>query len=574
MEGISEAVFVLFIVHLSRYCNMKRKNDFDVIILGSGIAGTTLASILAKHGFSVLLLEKGTHPRFAIGESMGVLTSMWMWINGEHFGVPEIKYLSNVDTMRQYVSPNCGVKRGLGFLYHQEGASQNPNEAHAIVAPALSFISESHLFRPDVDHYMVKTAINYGVVYRDLSEVMAIDFQEDSVKVRIQDGEEYSARFLVDGAGYRSPVARMFDLREKPTRLRTDSRGIFTHVKGLRPYDTCIHREDLPGLSCGWHEGTLHHVFDGGWMWIIPFDNHEKAESPLCSIGLMLDNRKFPKTDLSPEQEFQSIVSRFPSVANHFQGMEPVREWVSTDRIQYSSTSAVGHRYALLNHSYGFIDPLYSRGLISTFETVFFLGNRLLAALKDNDFSVDRFQAVDTVQASRIDNNDQILYNTFRSMSHFSLWNAITQLWLAKLVVDDIHLLDVCINYMSGKSSAFVDLNNEEPCPNAKGPFSQGLKNLFDGYEAILDRVDSGSLAAEEGANQMLSLLSQFELPKSVFSWGDPAARHIDLNAKPDLIKPLVFAAHQDAPQALQEGLFYTRPSLFNYEKSKNLVFS
>ncbi|MGK7876737.1 MAG: NAD(P)-binding protein [Xenococcaceae cyanobacterium] len=100
---------------------MQANKQFDTIILGSGISGTALASILANHGFSVLLLEKGTHPRFAIGEAMLPESSMWMWIVGERFGVPELKNLSNVKTVRQHVSSSCGVKRLLGFLYHKEG---------------------------------------------------------------------------------------------------------------------------------------------------------------------------------------------------------------------------------------------------------------------------------------------------------------------------------------------------------------------------------------------------------------------------------------------------------------------
>jgi FADH2 O2-dependent halogenase len=41
---------------------------FDVAIPGSGVAGPVLASILGKRGFRVLL-ETGTHPRFAAGEA-------------------------------------------------------------------------------------------------------------------------------------------------------------------------------------------------------------------------------------------------------------------------------------------------------------------------------------------------------------------------------------------------------------------------------------------------------------------------------------------------------------------------
>ncbi|MDZ8225137.1 MULTISPECIES: NAD(P)/FAD-dependent oxidoreductase [unclassified Nostoc] len=537
---------------------MKKNKHFDTIILGAGIAGTTLASILAKNGFSVLLLEKGTHPRFAIGEAMLPESALWMWIVAERFGIPELKNLTQVETIQQYVSSGCGVKRLLGFVYHKQGEKQNPDEAHQLISPSSSLISESHLFRPDVDHYMLKVAINYGVEYHDLTEVQDIDFQEDGVQVRIKDGEEYSARFLVDGSGFRSLVAEKFNLRENPTRLRTNTRGIFTHVANLPGYDDCIPQEDLPGQSCKWQEGTLHHVFDGGWIWVIPFDNHSLSESSLCSVGLMLNGYKYPKKDIDPEQEFYSIIEQFPSIAKHLKDLKPVRKWVSTDRIQYSSTDAVGHRYALLSHSYGFIDPLYSRGFISTFETVHSLAGRLLEALKDDDFSVERFTHVEKLLATKIDHNDQILYNTFRSMSHFPLWNAMTQLWLAYLILSDVYLFRSCLKSIaSSSSSPFIELDQEEPYPMAKAPFAETFQTVLDSYEVLLDKVDAGEIPVEEAANQMLSLLKQSDmLPQSVYPWGNPQARHVDFRAYPEPIKPLVSSGADDIPLALLKEFF------------------
>lgn len=544
---------------------MQQNKHFDTIILGAGLAGTTLASILAKQGFSVLLIEKETHPRFAIGESMGPLTSMWIWINSERFDVPELKNLISVKAIREHVSSGCGIKRTLGFLYHNEGETQNPNQSHLFITPP-STISESHLFRPDVDHYMLKVAISYGVEYRDLTEVQQIDFQEDSVQIRTKNGEEYTARFLVDGSGYRSLVAEKLNLREKPTRLRNNSRSIFTHVTNLRPYDECVSEKDLPELSCRWHDGTLHHVFDGGWMWVIPFDNHKLSESSLCSIGLMLDGYKFPEKDMNPEQEFQTIVNRFPSIAEHLKGIKPVRKWISTDRIQYSSTNAVGHRYTLLSHSYAFIDPIYSRGLISTFETVHSLAGRLIQALKDDDFSIERFAYVNKLLAARIDFNDRLIYNTFRAMSHFSLWNAVTQLWLANLVLDDIYLFRNCIRCMSSGNLSFLAELEEEKfypetgIPSSEGfrtPFAKSFKALVDGFEVLLDKVETRELLTEEAANQMLTLLKQSEiLPKSIYPWGTPVAQHLDVGANLPLIQELIFAGQEDAPVALLEKLF------------------
>jgi len=47
-----------------------------VAIVGSGFAGSLLARILAVQGHDVVLLERGTHPRFAIGESSTALETL------------------------------------------------------------------------------------------------------------------------------------------------------------------------------------------------------------------------------------------------------------------------------------------------------------------------------------------------------------------------------------------------------------------------------------------------------------------------------------------------------------------
>ena len=66
------------------------KTNFDVIVLGSGLAGSVLASCLARNGAEVLILDTDTHPRFAIGESTIPYTSMMMRLVSERYDVPEI----------------------------------------------------------------------------------------------------------------------------------------------------------------------------------------------------------------------------------------------------------------------------------------------------------------------------------------------------------------------------------------------------------------------------------------------------------------------------------------------------
>src|SRR5215475_5891576 len=140
---------------------MASQRQYDIIMIGTGLAGTTLATILAKHGLQVLMLEKDTHPRFAVGESMTPFCSLWLWIIGERYGIPEIQHLSHMQRLHQHVSLMCGMKRTLGFLYHRKGKVQDPGEAHKMIPSQSPFTFESHLYRPDVDLYILQTAILY-----------------------------------------------------------------------------------------------------------------------------------------------------------------------------------------------------------------------------------------------------------------------------------------------------------------------------------------------------------------------------------------------------------------------------
>ena len=293
---------------------------YDVAVLGSGIAGSTLAAILGRQGFRVLLLEKGTHPRFAVGEAMQPQSSMLMWILGERFDVPEIGNISSTEKILTRVTRNCGVKKTFGFLYHEEGKTQDPAQAHLLVPPQTPLVSESHLFRQDIDEYLMQAAVKYGADYRDRTDVEDFEINDDGVVLRTSDGEEFRARFLVDGTGHKSVVANKFGLRPEVPDLRTQSRTIFTHMVGLDRYDDTIPPEDRPGLSRGWYEGTLHHMIDGGWFWIIRFDNVPGSESNITSVGLTLDMNKYPqRNDITPEQEFHEIVARYPSIAKHLE---------------------------------------------------------------------------------------------------------------------------------------------------------------------------------------------------------------------------------------------------------------
>ncbi|MEM9510659.1 MAG: NAD(P)/FAD-dependent oxidoreductase, partial [Cyanobacteria bacterium P01_E01_bin.35] len=365
--------------------NTSTKEQFDVIILGSGIGGSTLATVLAKQQAKVLMIDKGTHPRFAIGEAITSHTEHLLSLLSHYYSVPELENLSSFKTIQENISTSaCGYKRSFGFLYHRDGKEQSPQERIQ-----WGVGNSSHLFRQEVDHYLVKLAVKYGAKLLTNTNVVDLDIDEKEVVIKTETGEQFNANYLVDASGYNSIIAKRLNLRENPTRFKTHSRTIFTHMVGVKPVDDCLQANNESIMP--WHHGTAHHVFDGGWMWVIPFNNHDESTNPICSVGLNLDTRQYPKTEISPEQEFQNFIARFPSIAAQFETAKLVRNWISTNRLQYSSPSCMGTRFYLLPHASGFIDPIFSPGLIQTFTTILPLAALILKAIDSNDFSSEQF---------------------------------------------------------------------------------------------------------------------------------------------------------------------------------------
>ena len=85
------------------------QKKYDVAIIGSGMGGSTLATVLARQGLAVIVFEGGAHPRFAIGESMILETSEVMRALAEFYDVPELAYYSS-ENFYHYIGNSHGVK--------------------------------------------------------------------------------------------------------------------------------------------------------------------------------------------------------------------------------------------------------------------------------------------------------------------------------------------------------------------------------------------------------------------------------------------------------------------------------
>ncbi|MEO1392244.1 MAG: NAD(P)/FAD-dependent oxidoreductase [Cyanobacteria bacterium J06634_5] len=416
-------------------------NQFDVAIIGSGIAGSTLAAVLARQGLSVILFEAGSHPKFAIGESMILETSEMMRSLAENYDIPELAYFSS-ENYFEHIGTSHGIKRHFSYAHHSEGQRFNPLRILQAVIPKQPHGHELHLYRQDTDYFLMTVAIRYGAKVLQNTPVQSVEIDESGVTLQTCKGQQFTAEYVVDAGGFRSLLAEQFDLRHH--NLQTHSRAIFTHMVGV----PCFHEVTIPRESYQipfqLSEGTLHHVFEGGWLWVIPFNNHAKSTNPLCSVGLMLDPRVHPaQPDISAEAEFFQFIERFPSIASQFQQAKAVRSWTRTGRIQYGAKQVVGDRFCLLGQAAGFVDPLFSKGLYTALTCTAILADRLLAAKTAGDYSATFFKPVERVTQAHLRANDRLVAYAYKSFTDHRLWSAFSVLWLTGAYLELVKLINV-----------------------------------------------------------------------------------------------------------------------------------
>lgn len=496
-------------------------HKYDVAILGSGIGGSMLACILAKHGLSTLLIEELTHPRFAIGESLIPETGVRLRILAEKHGVPEIGWLGSFHALRDNVSSACGVKRSFSFLYHREGERHRPEETNQLPTLTPPFGPDSHLFRQDTDAYLASMAVKYGADFRQALKIASLEFAGDEVRLNTAAGEQIRASFLIDGGGMRSHVSTQLNLRDATPRFRTDTRALYNHFIDVKPADLLLEGgKKVTPSPLG--QGTMHHIFDGGWIWVIPFNNHRESTNPLTSVGMMLDRRKYPAPQGPPEDEFRSIIARFPSIQKHFEGARPVRPWVGSGRIQYSQKTLLAPRVIQLPHAACFVDPLFSSGMSVLTVAVDLMAEALLDAFRDDDFATERFRRIDEVVNTGFDHYDTIVSRSFDAFASYDLWNAWNRNWAMGNFLGTFGPLANLLRYLKTKDRHYLDVTTE---PGNIGVLSSHLPDVRAAILASSDDIGEavgGRISHREANQRIFARLGALKFLPPYMGFGKP----------------------------------------------------
>ncbi|MFZ0750617.1 MAG: tryptophan 7-halogenase, partial [Pyrinomonadaceae bacterium] len=504
---------------------MEDNQEYDVIILGTGIGGTMLGAILARHNLNVLMIDSESHPRFAIGEATTPDTNFRLKLLALKYEIPEIAFLSAFQPLRDYISPACGVKRAFSFLYEREGIDQIATETHQYPTIAPPMGPDCHFFRQDTDAHMMAVAVSYGAKVRQQTRIADIDIQEDHVTLTSEKGQTFRGKYLVDGTGMKSVLSHKFDLRDDPDKFRTNTRAIFTHMVGVRHYDQVGAPRSEHGFKYPFSQSTLHHVFEGGWFWIIPFNNHQDSTNPLCSVGLVLNRRIHPETGMDAEEEFWSYVRKFPAMVRQFEGAQAIRGWVSTGRLQYGSKNITGHRYSLLSHAGFFIDPLYSTGLALTTAWVDLLGGQLLKAFETGDFSVESFEHLNQFFRNNISYADEVVSSSFVAFRDFDLWDAWYRIWVVGLLIGTSLNAGLYLKFRAKKDRKILEQTGIEPYSVLLGGKFPEFQKLYRVALAEMDRVRDGETSPAEAAKNIRALFKGIKYVPTYWRWHDPAVR-------------------------------------------------
>jgi FADH2 O2-dependent halogenase len=140
---------------------------FQVVVVGSGFAGSLIAMIAHRLGLSTALVERGRHPRFVIGESSTPLANLLLEELANDYDLPFVRPLCKWGSWQEKTSHlACGLKRGFTFYHHELGQPFRPDPERQrqllVGASPREQVADTHWYRPDFDHYLVQQAQTLG----------------------------------------------------------------------------------------------------------------------------------------------------------------------------------------------------------------------------------------------------------------------------------------------------------------------------------------------------------------------------------------------------------------------------
>lgn len=412
---------------------MEKEFVYDIAIVGSGFGGSLLAMIARRLGHSVILLEKNRHPRFAIGESTTPLSNILLETLATRYGLAEIAPLSKWGSWQRACSQvACGLKRGFTFYHHTlgEAATVDPLRQRQLLVAASPHdeIADTHWFRADVDDFFVQQAQKLGVAYLDEACLDSVEEREHEIRLSGRRRDEpisIRARFLVDATGPRGFLHHALKLSEAALPSYPATQAVFSHFTGVARLDDEPLRVEGAEPPYPVDDAAVHHVFDGGWIWVLKFNNRVTSAG-VAATDEVAEQLKFCEGAAA----WKRVVEQIPVLARQFADAKAIRSFSYMPRVAFRSGAIVGRRWALLSSAAGFVDPLLSTGFPLTL-----LGVGRLAEIIERHWDSPQFAEALQTYAKQTD--DELLAaagligSLYSSMNRFPVFAALSMLYFA-----------------------------------------------------------------------------------------------------------------------------------------------
>lgn len=304
--------------------------DCDVLVIGGGPAGSTVATLLAEKGYRVTLLEKTRHPRFHIGESL-LPANLPLF---ERLGVgDEVRAIGIEKHGAEFVSP-----------WHD-----HPQTYHFANAWNKTMPSAYQVRRSEFDAILLRNAARKGAEVVEECRVRDVDLLPQArgavVRARMAEGSErvWRARFLVDASGRDTFMANR--LQAKQRNPRHNSSAVYAQFTGARR-----HAGSAEGnISIFW--------FEHGWFWFIPL------RDGATSVGAVVWPHCLKARKGSLEEFLHRAIASCPALAERLADAQLSSKVEATGNFSYVTDHTHGDAYVLLGDAFAFIDPVFSSGV-------------------------------------------------------------------------------------------------------------------------------------------------------------------------------------------------------------------
>ncbi|HWY76227.1 MAG TPA: NAD(P)/FAD-dependent oxidoreductase [Verrucomicrobiae bacterium] len=306
------------------------ESHFDAIVIGCGPGGSSASTFLARAGKRVLTLEKEVFPRFHIGESllpcnqtilrdMGVLPAM------QEAGFPR-------KLGAQFVLGNGSL--GTRYVFREGRFNREPE----------TFQVERAIF----DHVLLKHARASGADVREGWQVRRFTSGPNGVAIEAVDPagqtHQFQASFLIDASGRGNVTGNQEGLRVIHPQWKKIA--VFGHFQDVQ-------------LDEGEARGdTIIVRLENKWFWIIPLCGTK------TSVGVVMDKEEYTRSGKTPEQIFQHWVEACPVVRRRMTSAKIVGEMRTTSDFSYHNTRLAGERLLRVGDAAGFMDPIFSAGVL------------------------------------------------------------------------------------------------------------------------------------------------------------------------------------------------------------------